>query len=832
MAILDQFQINSLQEYSGSFLDGVYYGNILTNNPQVYTIELSSSSVTESLDQFQRTRVWSNADESTTANFRKRNLLYSERAKYQEDITYGGSRTSNGFMSIGTQGEHFFDSFLPSPLNIGKANGIKYAILPGTSGTLEGSTNYNLPAASPTDIPILFGNSVPAGLAEVAGAIDTSWLQSPYPFQAKYKNIPRTFNNGFSLSEKLNAEVDLSTGAVISPVSQSDTIGTVYYVSDQSTTGFSNAIYEGEYIDSVTVAPFTEMTYPIDVLNFSASFNGSHAQDFANGTSTPNPVQVLVGDSGTIIARIGGGSGWYLVSTGKAFDYHDIASSRGPNAFFSTAYRFGAWVIVGSNGKIKTSYYDDLVGYIGDSIAGNGYTGTFYGVANDQTYNVGSPYGSSQFVAVGTGGEIQYSPSTPNAAWTGEGTWVRPTGAPYGAETFRAIDYNPTDDWFVAVGDNGTIYNSSVGNPTATWTDVSPGAASGYNLYTVCCHYTAGGGQLVVAAGTAGSIFVSDDGGATWTQYFAAGGYTGTFRGSARSTTVETGGASQYIFYLVGDDGMIQASKNDGATWEVVTESPDNSSFQYNTITSAGLWKGPNRDWLTSGDYIVAGAPYELTKNIIGRVVDIESTGYTWLSGSGFEGFVNTGATIDKGGSGTAPSSKYVRSTNADSLKTFFGFGKGAPINIPGDFTPSQLTFLPNVSVGFADTKFIVDDNQFEFVRLIGPRPNGYRYGIENVVPTPTKCVFRRDKFGQPRDMLEQRPGGKFYLTDGETGAHTTTQAAVLVNFVSGTTSYDRARTYLTASTEVSFNKKDSGIYDFEYKSGQPFFDDQTGLVD
>jgi len=825
MAILDQFQISGLQEYTGSFLDSVYYGNTLTNNPEAYIIDLSSSVVTESIDQFQRTRIWSKADESTTETFRKRNILYSERAKYQEDIAYGGSRTSNGFMSIGTQGEHFFDSFLPSPLNIGKANGIKYTILPGISGTLESSTNYNLPAASPTDIPILFGNSVPAGLGAVADAIDTSWLANPFPFQAKYKNIPRTFNNGFSLSEKLNAEVDLSTGATISPVSQSDTVGTVYYVSDQTTTGITNAIYEGEYIDGFTVAPFTEMTYPISTVSLTASFNGSHATDFRSAGSAYAAQQILVGDDGIVIRREEGTDGWFVVQEAQTFNYYDAASSRGLNSLFQT--RFGAWVIVGEGGRIHIGDTSDFTNGINDGVAaaGSSYAGTFYGVAHDMTF-IAPNNGSSRFVAVGSGGEVQYS-----ADYTGTGTWTRAASSPYGAETFRAVDYSPKYDWFVAVGDNGTIYHSATSNPTIAWNDRSQPGGFVDNLYTVCCHYsTVTLYGLIVAAGENGKILISSDGGVNWTPSTAAGGYTGTFRGSARSTTSETGGY-EYIFYLVGDGGMIQAYAP-SVGWEIVTESPNNSSLQYNTITSAAVWEDPDKNWPTTGDYIVAGAPYELTKNIIGRVVDIESTGYTWLSGSDFNGFVNTGDTISKGGSGTAPSSKYVRSTNADSLKTFFGFGTGAPVTIPGDFIPNELTFLPNISVRFADTKFIVDDNQFEFARFIGPRPNGFRYGIENVVPTQTKCVFRRDKFGQPRDMLEQRPSGKFYLTDGETGAHTTTQAAVLVTFVSGTTTYDRAKTYLTASAEVSFNKKDSGIYDFEYKSGQPFFDDQIGLTE
>lgn len=39
----------------------------------------------------------------------------------------------------------------------------------------------------------------------------------------------------------------------------------------------------------------------------------------------------------------------------------------------------------------------------------------------------------------------------------------------------------------------------------------------------------------------------------------------------------------------------------------------------------------------------------------------------------------------------------------------------------------------------------------------VSPIIRGWKYGLYSALPTSTKCVFRRNRFGQPRDMLEQR---------------------------------------------------------------------------
>lgn len=101
----------------------------------------------------------------------------------------------------------------------------------------------------------------------------------------------------------------------------------------------------------------------------------------------------------------------------------------------------------------------------------------------------------------------------------------------------------------------------------------------------------------------------------------------------------------------------------------------------------------------------------------------------------------------------------------------------------------------------------------------------GWRYGVVSGFPLYTSCVFRNRHYGQFRDMLEQRKTSKFFdingfTIDGKNNAKKgATSAVVQVAFVSGSSAF------VTASMPASMNLNDSGLYDFECKSGQPWYD-------
>ena len=58
----------------------------------------------------------------------------------------------------------------------------------------------------------------------------------------------------------------------------------------------------------------------------------------------------------------------------------------------------------------------------------------------------------------------------------------------------------------------------------------------------------------------------------------------------------------------------------------------------------------------------------------------------------------------------------------------------------------------------------------------------GWKYGILNGLPQFTKSIFRRNRYGQLRDMLEQRQDGKIYDTEGVLEDGTITNKTAVIN--------------------------------------------------
>jgi hypothetical protein len=91
--------------------------------------------------------------------------------------------------------------------------------------------------------------------------------------------------------------------------------------------------------------------------------------------------------------------------------------------------------------------------------------------------------------------------------------------------------------------------------------------------------------------------------------------------------------------------------------------------------------------------------------------------------------------------------------SNDDLTKTLFGFGDYTNV-----FEPS--TEEMNIS------KYNPSFRNREANKLIGYGPiiRGWKYGIYNGLPSYSSNVFRRDRFGQVRDMLEQSIDTAFYI--------------------------------------------------------------------
>lgn len=152
-----------------------------------------------------------------------------------------------------------------------------------------------------------------------------------------------------------------------------------------------------------------------------------------------------------------------------------------------------------------------------------------------------------------------------------------------------------------------------------------------------------------------------------------------------------------------------------------------------------------------------------------------------------------------------------VRPQNKNLVKFLFGFGdnyQGVPVasGVSSSFLASTIG-VPN---GFYPSSIDI---------------RGWRYGVASGFPYYSTCVFRSSRYGQLRDMFEQRKFTKFFNPDGFTvdgknnGKRGSTEAAVTVKYLSGSNSF------VTASNPLTLNANDSGIYDFECKSGQPWTD-------
>lgn len=90
----------------------------------------------------------------------------------------------------------------------------------------------------------------------------------------------------------------------------------------------------------------------------------------------------------------------------------------------------------------------------------------------------------------------------------------------------------------------------------------------------------------------------------------------------------------------------------------------------------------------------------------------------------------------------------------------------------------------------------------------------GWKFGLYNAFPTNYNVVFKRNSYGQIRDLLEPRKRTKTY--ELSTGTFLT---PIQITFVSGT------QAYLTSSEADTLDTRETGIYNFEYQCGKPYVD-------
>lgn len=90
--------------------------------------------------------------------------------------------------------------------------------------------------------------------------------------------------------------------------------------------------------------------------------------------------------------------------------------------------------------------------------------------------------------------------------------------------------------------------------------------------------------------------------------------------------------------------------------------------------------------------------------------------------------------------------------SEVDSTKILFGFGDRSSYMEKGE-EPDAQTVIGRKNL--PERRFFADQNTSYI--SIGPIIRGWRYGLVSGLPHYTSCIFRRDSYGQLRDMLEQR---------------------------------------------------------------------------
>jgi hypothetical protein len=140
--------------------------------------------------------------------------------------------------------------------------------------------------------------------------------------------------------------------------------------------------------------------------------------------------------------------------------------------------------------------------------------------------------------------------------------------------------------------------------------------------------------------------------------------------------------------------------------------------------------------------------------------------------------------------------------SKSDLLKGVYGFGtlNGVALSLDSTFTYGS-TCYPQWKISGNDGTIGGYNTGVEI--------RGWKYGMMNAFPVLSKCIFKRNRFGQMRDMLEQRSDGKFFV-------NSLLESAVLVRFVDSNGS--PVLPYETMSSNLSL----------ESTSSLPYFD---GLV-
>ena len=868
MILLDQFETEPSQIYSGSSLNEQVLGEVLSDSPT------------------RERRIVTTALEGLSEGFGGFNLSYSDRLNFVSGTAFQ-SLSSLRFKRSISQEEFYFDSFLPSPAAIGDINGVSRPYISGNvaglfvSARVSGNQTFGRLPVPDESLHTWFsadGRPLPdQDLTFPADAFtDINWQQSPYPFQTKYRKIPRSLSPGTRFSTDGEITADLTNTSIVPSLGtiRTSRIGGLFLAWSDPQRPFTDWSQFSQ-IWSVT----SSVIQPIDPNNrfvhrFTEGWNGFNDVIWNPFTGSNSAgVYVAVGNNLSMFESRDGIE-WTAIAKGQR------GSQGSPNAVDDLLVINTSSVALpisptGSNDifRIHAEAYNSgihrrwflLVGFGAGSFGGQLVRSTTISVnrtsktgwetidvsglgTNARFYDIGTtdPGGNEAntadtLILVGedtTGVDTGYIGFATSKDGT---TWARSTAGVanqsdvrwYGVTTGDAThNYNfvcGVD--FAGFPDEGIIARAPVTltSPNLqTWTNITPSSAS-FGLASIPILYDIDYSETtntVITVGDNGCILRSTDGGTSWSKPSPPSGFVGKYiRVYARPNSVGW-------FAMAQGDG-VHYSTNDGLSW-------NRSNYDLSNRNNAESYVGNGALVVGSREALDSGATLPQPQQIVW--VDQSNTHPWGLSGDStiivfrlhdaeFEtsGNVNKAALVEPGG--FLSGGLLISPSVADFNKTFFGFGEGIDVDLSDYYYGGKLRTVNNgKSLGKGILPSFRDFSMYDMygipdactVRLYGPEIRGWKYGIYNGVPTGTSVVHRANRFGQFRDMLEQR---HFTAVLDRRNGGVAVQYPVDIAFKEGTALAASASIYATATDSVSFNPEDSGTYDIHYRVGKPFTD-------
>jgi hypothetical protein len=145
-------------------------------------------------------------------------------------------------------------------------------------------------------------------------------------------------------------------------------------------------------------------------------------------------------------------------------------------------------------------------------------------------------------------------------------------------------------------------------------------------------------------------------------------------------------------------------------------------------------------------------------------------------------------------------------------------------------FSTAKTTITRTFDSGAPNQRLILERNHFHLLNTISTQNfgsgaisqtfgiSGYKYGVIRHFPLSSKLIFRRGRYGQFRDLLEQRLYTKYYNNNREEPL----EAAVVAQFVANSRAENLFRN--------GYFSTEPGFYNKEYQSVKPFADDATPI--